>query len=204
MHHELIVDNSVNNVDNEAIMSNQLPSDDYFIQLRTKIRNSGEAQAGISYGMYVILFGAMIQSGAITSETPTMLAYRFADYLVVSDGELSHMSFGEFHNAFGGEGAPSMTHVKPSAFSSMFADMGLAPTVEVSVPVKDEGYERYLELVRKIHEGQKTASDIGRALSTWKKVGKQLNSEIQEVIDDIQGSFELVGGSVDDESSPDV
>lgn len=171
-----------------------IPEDNYFVSLRTRTSKEGDAQVGLTYGAYVIVFGAMVMAGAISSESPTMLNLRFADYLVVIDGEIKHLCRSEFDNLVGDKSTPTLTSVTLEDFSDLFVKMGIrAPSAA------DARYERYLELIRKMNEGHTSAGDVGRALREWQRTGAELHKEAASILDEIQFTFDLDGGSIDGE-----
>lgn len=176
-----------------------LPEDDYYFMIRTPVRKEGDASVGVSYGAYLVYFGVAILNGATSLDTPSMVAYKFSDYLVVTDGDLQHMSLGEFEALKSSGSAPKLRCVNISDFSDLFERMGVKPSTKTKA---DVSYERYQALVKKMQDGKSAAGDIGRALREWQKAGQVLHEEASSILCEIQFSMELDGGSINGDSDP--
>lgn len=173
----------------------ELPSDNYYIPLRTKAK-SGDASMGVTYGMYLILYGAIIHTGVYPGEQPSMTALRFADCLVVTNEELRHASYGELEIKLSQD---ALTKVSLSDFSSIFYDLGVEKMTQ-----SDVNYARYQHLIYRLNQGHQTAGEVGRALRGWQQSSMSLRKEAEYIISQLQNTLDLEGGSMngDEDDSP--
>lgn len=173
----------------------------YYVQIRTPARKEGDAQVGITYGLYLALFGAIVTSGAMCSGNPTFDAYNFADYIIVRNGDIRHASRSCVDKAImelGREGFPQVTI---SDLIPVFSSMGIVqqPNEGVAATLSDVSYERYQNLIKRLHEGSASAGEAAKALRAWQSAGKATHEEATAIINEIQFGFDLEGGKMNDD-----
>ena len=167
--------------------------DNCYLQLKTRLRKAGDAQVGIGLAFYYKCFGELIQRGAMPKENPSELMLKFADYLVVVDGELRHASFGEMEMI----GIDNLTPVSASDLLDVPYEK---PIDNGEVNDYAEAYTQYQEVMKKIRDGSASASEAARALSYWKNCHSKLNAKAEALIAEVQMDFELEGGMISDDA----